>query len=84
MSEVFPYTSNEQLQNEVKIISFTVAPNMTYLGIIFIKIYAKATHWNLQSIAERNQWRKNRCRHIPCSWFKTSNVVKMSIYFKLI
>ena len=44
MSEVFPYTSNEQLQNEVKIISFPVAPNMTYLGIIFIKIYAKATH----------------------------------------
>ena len=44
MSEVFPYTSNEQLQNEIKIISFTVAPNMTYLGIIFIKIYAKATH----------------------------------------
>lgn len=44
MNEVFPYTSNEQLQNEIKIISFTVAPNMTYLGTLFIKIYAKATH----------------------------------------
>lgn len=44
MNDVFPYTSNEQLQNEIKIISFTVAPKHDTLRDNFIKIYAKATH----------------------------------------
>lgn len=36
----FPYTSNDQLQNEIRIISFTIAQTMNNLGIILSKCIA--------------------------------------------
>ena len=41
MCEVLPYTSNKQLQNEIKIISFTIAQTMKYLRIILSKYMPK-------------------------------------------
>lgn len=70
MNEVFPYTSNEQLQNEIKI-SFTVAPKHDTLRDNFYQNIChsytlKFTKALLREISEE----KNKCRHIPCSWFK--------------
>ena len=55
MLVVFPYTSNDQIKNEIKnIITIkTVSKRIKYLGKIVTRV-VRLIFWKLQNIIERN------------------------------
>lgn len=81
----FLYTSNEQLESEIKkdnTICISMQ-KMKYLGISLIKyvqdIYEENYKTLMKEIKILNKWRKS-----PCSWIERLCTVKMSVLYNLI
>ena len=85
-SKAFLYTNNETAEIEIrKKIPFDIATRkIKYLGINLTK-EVKALHSeNYTTLKKEIKEDTNKWKHIPCSWIKRINIIKVSVLPKAI
>ena len=85
-SKAFLYTNNETAETEIREkVPFDIATRkIKYLGINLTKevkdLYSeKYTTLKKQIKEDTNKW-----KHVPCSWIRSINIIKMAILLKAI
>ena len=83
---VFLYTNNEKTEREIKeTIPFTIAmKRIKYLGIYLPQETKDLYIENYKTLMKEIKEDTNRWRHIPCSWVRRINRLKMSVLSKAI
>ena len=85
-SKAFLYAHNETLETEIrKKVPFDIATRkIKYLGINLTK-EVKALHSeNYTTLKKEIKEDTNKWKHIPCSWIKRINIIKVSVLPKAI
>ena len=83
----FLYKNNELLGREIKKkVPFTIATTTTtkYLGINLTKEVKDQYSGNYITLNREIEEDTNKWEHIPCSWIRRINIIKMSILPKAI
>ena len=85
-SLVFLYTNSGKTEREIKeTIPFTIAmKRIEYLGINLPKETKDLYIENYKTLMIEIKEDPNRWRNIPCSWIRSTNIMKMSILPKAI
>ena len=84
--KVFLYTNNETAETEIrKKIPFDIATRkVKYLGINITKEVKDLYSENYTTLKKVMKEDSNKWKHIPCSWIRRINIIKMSILPKAI
>ena len=85
-SKAFLYTNNEISETEIKKkIPFTIATRkIKYLGINLTKNKNHLYSENYRTLKKEIKEDTNKWKHIPCSWIRRINIIKMSVLHKAI
>ena len=85
-SKAFLYTNNETSEEEIrKKIPFDIATRkIKYLGINLTKEVKDVYSENYTTLKKEIKEYTNKWKHIPCSWIRRINIIKMSILPKAI
>ena len=85
-SEAFLYTDNEISETEIrKKIPFDIATRkIKYLGINLIKEVKDLYSENYTTLKKEIKEDTKKWKHVPCSWIKRINIIKMAILPKAI
>ena len=77
-SDAFFYANNELSEREIKKISFTIASKIKYLGINLTKDVRDLYPENYKTLKKETEGDTNKWKHIPYSWIRITNIIKMS------
>ena len=85
-SKAFLYTNNEISETEIrKNIPFDIATRkIKYLVINLIKEVKDLYSENYTTVKKEIKEETNKWKHIPCSWIRRINIIKMAILPKVI
>ena len=80
-SVAYLYANNEPTEREIKTtIPFTIASKrIKYLGINLTKDIKVLYLENFKTLKKEIEDDSNKWKHIPCSWVRITNIIKMSI-----
>ena len=85
-SEAFLYTNNKTAGTEIREqILFDIATReINYLGINLTKEVKDLYSENYTTLKKETKENTNKWKHVPCSWIRRINIIKMSILLKTI
>ena len=85
-SKAFLYNNNETSEVEIRgQIPFGIATRkIKYLGINLTKEVKYLYSENYTTVKKEIKEDTNKWKHVPCSWFRRINIIKMAILLKAI